>query len=80
MAAAGIAVIKTRLDQLLEGPSEVARYPNAATGTAKAIQRLRVLKSTGIVVGSIGGCRQSLLEACCDAGLWTARVCPCQAP
>lgn len=54
-------------------------FPNTATGTAKAIQRLRVLKSTGIVGGSIGGYRQSLLEACCDAGLWTARVCPCQA-
>ncbi|WP_282275772.1 hypothetical protein [Stenotrophomonas sp. PS02297] len=27
MAAAGIAVIKTRLDQLLEVPSEVARFP-----------------------------------------------------
>ena len=79
MTAAGIDVGKANLDLAVEGQSEVTRYPNTAAGIAKAIRRLQVVKATRIVVEATGGYEEPVLEACCDAGLWVARVNPRQA-
>lgn len=79
MAAVGIDVGKASLDLAVDGQSEVARYPNTPAGIAKVIERLQRLKATRIVVEATGGYEEPLLEACCDAGLWIARVNPRQA-
>ena len=79
MTAAGIDVGKANLDLAVEGQSEVTRYPNTAAGIAKAIRRLQVVKATRIVVEATGGYEEPVLEACCDASLWVARVNPRQA-
>ena len=79
MAAVGIDVGKVSLDLAVDGQSEVARYPNTPTGITKVIERLQRLKATRIVVEATGGYEEPLLEACCDAGLWIARVNPRQA-
>ena len=79
MAAVGIDVGKASLDLAVDGQSEVARYPNNPAGIAKVIERLQRLKATRIVVEATGGYEEPLLEACCDAGLWIARVNPRQA-
>lgn len=79
MTAVGIDVGRASLDLAVEGRCEVARYPNTAAGIANVIRRLQVLKATRAVVEATGGYEESLLEACCDAGLWIARVNPRQA-
>lgn len=79
MAAVGIDVGKASLDLAVDGQSEVARYPNTPAGIVKVIERLQRLKATRIVVEATGGYEEPLLEACCDAGLWIARVNPRQA-
>ena len=52
------------------------RFSNDRAGIAKLIRRLRALGTTRIVVEATGGYEEPLLEACCDAGLWIARVNP----
>ncbi|EPE4132646.1 IS110 family transposase [Pseudomonas aeruginosa] len=79
MAAVGIDVGKASLDLAVDGQSEVARYSNTPAGISKVIGRLQRLKATRIVVEATGGYEEPLLEACCDAGLWIARVNPRQA-
>ncbi|WP_460828432.1 IS110 family transposase, partial [Marilutibacter aestuarii] len=79
MTAAGIDVGKASLDLAVEGHAGVARFANDRAGIAKLVKRLRALSPTRIVVEATGGYEEALLEACCDAGLWVARVNPRQA-
>ena len=79
MTAAGIDVGKASLDLALDGHPGVARFTNDRTGIVKLIKRLRAVATTRIVVEATGGYEEPLLEACCDVGLWIARVNPRQA-
>ena len=79
MTAAGIDVGKASLDPALDGHPGVARFTNDRTGIVRLIKRLRAMATTRIVVEATGGYEEPLLEACCDVGLWIARVNPRQA-
>lgn len=79
MTAVGIDVGKGALDLGVDGQVGVARLPNTRAGIAKIIKRLVALGASRIVVEATGGYEEPLLEACCDAGLWIARVNPRQA-
>lgn len=79
MAAVGIDVGKGALDLGVDGQIGVVRFPNTRAGIAKIIKRLVALGASRIVVEATGGYEEPLLEACCDAGLWIARVNPRQA-
>jgi len=79
MTAAGIDVGKANLDLAVDGRAGVVRFANSRAGIAKLIKRLRALGAERIVVEATGGYEESVLEACCDAGLWIARVNPRQA-
>ena len=79
MTAAGIDVGKASLDLALDGHPGVARFTNDRTGIVRLIKRLRAVATTRIVVEATGGYEEPLLEACCDVGLWIARVNPRQA-
>lgn len=79
MTAVGIDVGKASLDLALDGQSSVTRFSNTRAGINKMVKRLQALKATRIVVEATGGYEEPLLEACCDAGLWIARVNPRQA-
>ena len=79
MTAAGIDVGKASLDLAVDGQAEVIRFANNCPGIAKLVKRLQRLGTTRIVVEATGGHEEPLLEACCDAGLWVARVNPRQA-
>jgi len=79
MTAAGIDVCKASLDLAVDGRPGVVGFANNRAGIAKLVKRLRTLGTTRIVVEATGGYEEPLLEACCDAGLWIARVNPRQA-
>jgi transposase len=79
MTAAGIDVSKASLDLAVDGHREVTRFTNNRTGIGKLVRHLQALAATRIVVEATGGYEEPLLEACCDAGLWIARVNPRQA-
>lgn len=79
MRAAGIDVGKARLDLAIDGQAGVVGFANDRAGIAKLLKRLARLGVTRIVVEATGGYEEPLLEACCDAGLWIARVNPRQA-
>lgn len=79
MRAAGIDVGKANLDLAMDGESGVARFANNRAGIAKLVKRLAAMGAERIVVEATGGYEEPLLEACCDAGLWIARVNPRQA-
>lgn len=79
MTAAGIDVGKANLDLAVDGQAGVVRFTNARAGIAKLIKRLQALGVSRIVVEATGGYEEPVLEACCDAGLWIARVNPRQA-
>ncbi|MEN1930181.1 transposase [Luteimonas sp. MJ250] len=79
MTAAGIDVCKASLDLAVDGQPGVAGFANNGAGITKLVKRLQALKTTRIVVEATGGYEEPLLEACCDAGLWIARVNPRQA-
>ena len=79
MTAAGIDVCKASLDLAVDGQPGVAGFANNRAGITKLVKRLQALKTTRIVVEATGGYEEPLLEACCDAGLWIARVNPPQA-
>lgn len=70
---------KANLDLVLDGQAGVVRFANNRPGIAKLVKRLRGAKVDRIVVEATGGYEEPLLEACCDAGLWIARVNPRQA-
>ena len=79
MQAAGIDVGKANLDLAVDGQGGVVRFANSPGGIAKLIKRLEGWGVERIVVEATGGYEEPLLEACCDAGLWIARVNPRQA-
>lgn len=79
MKAAGIDVCKAHLDLAMDGSPGVVRFTNNGAGIAKLVKRLQALGALRIVVEATGGYEEPLLEACCDAGLWIARVNPRQA-
>lgn len=79
MTAAGIDVGKSNLDVAVEGRAGVVRFANNRAGIGKLVKRLQALGTERIVVEATGGYEEPLLEACCDAGLWIARVNPRQA-
>lgn len=79
MTAVGIDVGKANLDLAVDGQPGVSRLPNTPAGIAKLIKRLKSLGAARFVVEATGGYEEPLLEACCDAGLWIARVNPRQA-
>ena len=79
MRAAGIDVGKANLDLAWDGRPGVTRFANTRAGISKLVKRLQAAKMERIVVEATGGYEEPLLEACCDAGLWIARVNPRQA-
>src|SRR6185437_16660981 len=79
MTAVGIDLGKASLDLAVEGHSAVTRFANNRGGIAKLVKRLQAVASPRIVVEATGGYEDPLLEACCDTGLWVARVNPRQA-
>src|SRR5699024_6902518 len=79
MRGAGVDVGKANLDLALDGQAGVVRFANNRSGIAKLVKRLRAAKVDRVVVEATGGYEEALLEACCDAGLWIARVNPRQA-
>lgn len=79
MTAVGIDVGKASLDVAIEGRPGVLQFANNAAGIRKLVRQLAGLLEARVVVEATGGYEEPLLEACCDAGLWVARVNPRQA-
>ena len=77
--AVGIDVGKAALDLAVDGVSGVVRFANNAAGIRKLVARLGRLDDPRNVVEATGGYEETLLEACCDAGLWICRANPRQA-
>ena len=67
------------LDVAIEDRPGVMRVANSAACIRKLVRQLAGLTEARIVVMATGGYEEPLLEACCDAGLWVARVNPRQA-
>lgn len=79
MTAVGIDVGKVNLDLAMDGQAKGVRFANNHAGIAQGVKRLQAAGASRIVVEATGGYEEPLLEACCDAGLWIARVNPRQA-
>lgn len=79
MTAVGIDVGKANLDVAVGDRPGVTRYANSRAGVGKLVKWLLRLESPRIVLEATGGYDEPVLEACCDAGLWVARVNPRQA-
>lgn len=79
MTAVGIDVGKAALDVAVDGVPGVVRFANSAAGVRKLVRALQQVGDPRIVVEATGGYEDALLEACCDAGLWIARINPRQA-
>lgn len=79
MKAAGVDVGKSTLDLAVTDGVKVKRFPNTAVGVRKAVAYLVAASPERVVVEATGGYEEPLLEACCEAGLWVARVNPRQA-
>lgn len=79
MRAVGIDVGKANLDLAVDGEANVVRFANNRAGIGKLVKRLHAVQAVRIVVEATGGYEEPVLEACCDAGLWIARVNPRQA-
>jgi transposase len=70
---------KANLDLAVDGHAGVTRFTNTRAGIGKLLKRLQASGVERIVVEATGGYEEPLLEACCDAGLWIARINPRQA-
>src|SRR6185312_3965087 len=79
MTAVGIDVGKRALDVAIDGAAGVVKFPNTAAGIRRLVRCLSGIADTGVLVEATGGYEEALLDACCDAGLWVARVNPRQA-
>lgn len=79
MTAVGIDVGKANLDVMVHGDAKVQRFANTRTGIAKLVGHLQKLPDARIVLEATGGFEEAVLAACCDAGLWVARINPRQA-
>lgn len=79
MTAAGIDIGKAALDVVIDGAAGVARFANTPVGIGKLIGRLKGVADARVVVEATGGHEEALLDACCDAGIWIARINPRQA-
>lgn len=79
MTAVGIDVGKAALDVAIDGVVGVERFPNSPAGIRRLVRRLGRLASPRVVVEATGGYEELVLEACCDAGIWVARINPRQA-
>lgn len=79
MTAVGIDVGKAALDVAIDGMAKVMRFANNAAGIRKLVRRLGDVADARIVVEATGGYEDALLEACCDSGMWVARINPRQA-
>jgi transposase len=79
MTAVGIDVGKASLDVAIEGRSACMKVANGAAGIRRLVRLLAGLDGARIVVEATGGYEEPVLEACCDAGLWVARINPRQA-
>ena len=79
MTAVGIDVGKAALDVAVEGKPGVMRVANSAAGIRKLVRQLVGLDQVRVLVEATGGYEEALLEACCDANVWIARVNPRQA-
>ena len=78
MTAAGIDVGKAALDLAVDGLAGVTRFANTPKGIVKLVHRLKGLANARVVVEATGGYEDALLEACCDADVWVARINPRQ--
>lgn len=79
MTAVGIDVGKANLDVMVHGDAKVQRFANTKAGIAKLVEHLGKLSDARIVLEATGGFEEAVLTACCDAGLWVARINPRQA-
>ena len=79
MTAVGIDVGKRALDVAIDGAAGVVKFPNTAAGIRRLVRCLSGIADPGVLVEATGGYEEALLDACCDAGLWVARVNPRQA-
>lgn len=79
MTAVGIDVGKAALDLAVDGQPGVMRFANTKAGIGKLLRCLDRLESPRVVLEATGGYEEPLLDACCDAGFWVARVNPRQA-
>lgn len=70
---------KAALDVAIDGVTGVARFANTSLGIGKLLGRLKGVADAHVVVEATGGYEEPLLDACCDAGLWMARINPRQA-
>lgn len=79
MTAVGIDVGKASLDVAIDGVPGVVRLANTAAGIRKLVARLSRVADARVVVEATGGYEDALLDACCDADVWVARINPRQA-
>lgn len=70
---------KANPDVTVHGNGKVQRFANSATGIRRLVQRLQALPDAKVVLEATGGFEEAVLAACCDAGLWVARINPRQA-
>ena len=79
MTAVGIDVGKANLDVMVHGDAKVQRFANSTAGISRLVHRLQALPEARIVLEATGGFEEAVLAACCEAGLWVARINPRQA-
>ena len=75
----GIDVGKAALDVAVDGVAGVPRFAYTPVGIGKLLGRLKGVADARVVVEATGGYEDAVLDACCDAGIWVARINPRQA-
>ena len=75
----GIDVGKAALDVAVDGVAGVPRFAYTPVGIGKLMGRLKGVADARVVVEATGGYEDAVLDACCDAGIWVARINPRQA-